>query len=72
LNGQTGSVTASVAWKNSTIDLVLLDLSCPIAKDSTLSAESMPVCRTVPIVVVTALDDEATAAQLMRMGRKTI
>ena len=54
--------------ENGTIDLVLLDLSLPDSQGLDTFSRIHACVPDVPIVVVTALDDEATAAQLMRMG----
>src|SRR4029079_14793744 len=52
--------------ENGTIDLVLLDLSLPDSQGLDTFSRIHACVPDVPIVVVTALDDEATAAQLMR------
>src|SRR4051794_7314963 len=54
--------------ENGTIDLVLLDLSLPDSQGLDTFSRIHACVPDIPIVVVTSLDDDAVAAQLMRMG----
>jgi signal transduction histidine kinase len=54
--------------KDQTVDLILLDLSLPDAHGVETVVQIRDAAPTLPIVIMTGLDDQAVAIEAMRMG----